>query len=147
MRLLIAATLVLAVVLAAAPASADAKRWVGETAQGKRVVIRTGADGVVNRVRVHWRAHCNQTGRKIRGGTTFLPPFDSATTRSFLDEGDYRVDVRGPGRIVNFVHVRGNLAANGPWRGVFRIRSEFRRGARTLGTCRLRGVRFTARAV
>jgi hypothetical protein len=146
MRPVLVAALLLAA-LFASPAAADAKVWKGKTRQGLPVTIRTGPDGVVNRVRVRWRAFCNQTGRRIRGGTLFLPPLDSATTRSFLDEGDYRINVRGPGRIVNFVHVRGTLQANGPWRGVFRIRSEFRRGSRTIGTCRLRGVRFTARAV
>jgi hypothetical protein len=147
MRLVLAATLAVAVAFAAAPASADAKRWVGKTAQGKRVVVRTGSDGVVNRVRVWWRAHCPSIDEKLRGATSFVPPLDLATATSFLDEGDYRVNVRGPGRIVYFAHVRGNLSQAGPWRGVFKIRAEFRRGSRTLGICRLRGVRFNARPV
>jgi len=144
MRLVIAAALVLAVTFAS-PAAADAKRWTGKTAQGKRVVVRTGSDGVVNLVRIWWRARCD-SGQRLRGATAFRPPFDQTSTRAFLDEGTYEVPVDGPGRVFDTAHVRGSLAANGPWRGVFRIRSEFRRGDRLIGTCRLRGVRWTARS-
>ena len=47
-------------VVLAAPAAADAKTWRGKTKQGRAVTVRTGADDLVNRVRVSWRAPCKK---------------------------------------------------------------------------------------
>jgi hypothetical protein len=131
---------------ASASNSADAagKLWRGRTRQGKRVSVRTGDDGLVLRVRIRWRSRCGN-GRKLNGATGFVRPFDSVGERSFLDEGSYRVSVKGPGTSIDTVHIRGSLTRNGPWRGVFRVRTEFRRDGRVVGRCRLRGVRWTAR--
>jgi hypothetical protein len=124
--------------------AAAGKLWRGKTRQGKRVSIRTGADGLVQRVRIRWRSRCSD-GTKLTGATGFRRPFDAADSRSFLDEGSYRVGVKGPGTSIDTGHIRGTLTRNGPWRGVFRIRTESRRDGRVVARCRLRGVRWTAR--
>jgi hypothetical protein len=52
-------TLALAVlcgVVLTAPATADAKTWRGKTAQHRAVMVRTGGDDLVKRVRISWRS-------------------------------------------------------------------------------------------
>ena len=50
--------------------------------------MRTGADDLVNRVRVGWRAPCRK-GRYV-SRTLFLPPRDVSEPDRFEDAGSYR---------------------------------------------------------
>src|SRR5215213_2937696 len=83
-----------ALLLAAVPAIAEAKTYKGKTSQGRVATVRTGADGVVNRARLSWRAPCGQNIR-YTGATVFRPPLDVATGGSFQDGGTYRVRIKG----------------------------------------------------
>ena len=92
---------------AALPATASAATWKGKTRQGKGVVVRTGDDATVNRVRIGWKAHCADGTYTSR--TLFLPPLDSATSTTFADAGSYRGHPAGyQARI--WVRIAGNRA-------------------------------------
>ena len=82
MRILVSAF----IALLAIPAAADAATWRGKTRQGERVSVRTGADGVVNRVRIGFRAGCDD-GKGFERGVVWLPPFDAPGATAFQDEG------------------------------------------------------------
>jgi hypothetical protein len=128
--------------LLAAPAAADAKTWRGKTKQGRMVSVRTGADDLVNQVRVGWRAPCKKGHYVSR--TLFPPPFDVSETDRFEDAGTYATDTQDGYHARHTVFVRGRLRAGGRWRGVFRVTTRVRREGRVVDTCRLRRVRWSA---
>ena len=138
-------TLALAVgcaVVLAAPASADARVWRGKTKQGRMVSVRTGADDLVNQVRVGWRAPC-QEGHYV-SRTLFPPPFDVSKKNRFEDTGTYSTETQDGYHARHTVFVRGRLRANGRWRGVFRVTARVRKDGRVVDTCRLKRVRWSA---
>jgi hypothetical protein len=140
-------TLALAVgfaVVLAAPAAADAKTWRGKTKQGRVVTVSTGADDLVNQVRVSWRAPCKK-GRYV-SRTQFLPPLDVSETHVFEHSGTYRKALPDGYRARNTVSVRGTLGADDRWTGTFRVRTRVRKDGRLVDTCRLKGVRWSAEA-
>jgi hypothetical protein len=140
-------TLALAVgfaVVLAAPAAADAKTWRGKTKQGRAVTVETGADDLVNRVRVSWRAPCKEGHYVSR--TLFQPPFDVSETDVFEHSGTYRKRLPDGYRARSTVFVRGRLGADDRWTGTFRVRTRVRRNGRLVDTCRIRGVRWSAEA-
>jgi hypothetical protein len=127
---------------AALPAAADAATWKGKTRQGRAVVVHTGADGVVNRVRIGWKAHCANGEYKSR--TLFLPPLDSATTSTFAHAGSYRAHPDGY-RARIWVRIAGNLdAGEQTWSGTLRVRVRVFKGGERVDTCRLRRLRWSA---
>src|SRR4051812_42811223 len=95
----------LSLLLAAVPATAEAKSYKGKTSQRRVVTVRTGADGVVNHARLSWHAPCRGNVR-YNGVTTFRPPLDVATGDSIQDGGTYRVSVKGGFR----ARITGTLA-------------------------------------
>ena len=127
---------------AALPASASAATWKGKTRQGRGVVVRTGDDGTVNRVRIGWKARCADGSYTSR--TLFLPPLDSATSSAFADAGSYRGHPEGyQARI--WVRIAGNLdAGEQTWSGTFRVRVRVFKGGERVDTCRLRRLRWSA---
>jgi hypothetical protein len=136
---------VLALCAAAAvfPAAASAKTWKGKTGQKRAVVVRTGDDGVVNRVQIGWRARC--ANGNYKSSTVFRQPLDSATTTAFADAGDYRGHPKGyTARI--WVRVAGTLD-DGSWRGTFRVRVRVKKNGKVIDTCRLKGLRWRASPV
>jgi opacity protein-like surface antigen len=140
-------TLALAVgfaVVLAAPAAADAKTWRGKTKQGRAVTVETGADDLVNRARVSWRAPCKEGHYVSR--TLFQPPFDVSETDVFEHSGTYRKRLPDGYRARSTVFVRGRLGADDRWTGTFRVRTRVRRNGRLVDTCRIRGVRWSAEA-
>lgn len=140
-------TLALTVVVAAvlvAPTAADARTWRGKTTQGRAVTVATGADGLVERVRVSWRAPCRK-GRYV-SRTLFLPPFDVSEQARFEDAGSYRSRVEGGYRARHRVLVRGRRDGD-RWRGTFRVRTRVLREGRLVDRCGLRRVRWTAEPV
>src|SRR5687768_15278732 len=82
-----------ALLVTAVPAVAEAKNYKGKTSQGREVKVRTGADGVVNRVALGYRAPCGD-GYRFNEHTTFRPQFDLATGDAVQDTGTYRVRYR-----------------------------------------------------
>jgi hypothetical protein len=130
--------ILVAVVIAAllAPAVADAKTWRGKTKQGRGVSVRTGSDGLVKRVRIDYRARCND-GNSFVHRILFLPPLDASATTAFQDEGvikwTFRVSrERARGR----TSIDGGLRSSGRWTGNFRLRVKIREHGRVIATCR-----------
>ena len=142
--LTIAVATVASAVLLAAPAAAEAKLWKGKTKQDRTISVRTGADGLVSAIRVHWRARCGD-GRVLTGMTGFSPPYDRSETEAFEDGGEYPDETRSGLTSTNTAFVRGTLTEAGNWRGRFHIRSVLRRDGRAVTTCRLRRTTFVAR--
>jgi hypothetical protein len=140
------ATITLATAAAAlliTSADADADTWRGKTSQGRTATVRTGADGVVNRARISWKARCRGSTRT--GKTVFVPPLDSPGTTSFADAGTSRSNLGGGVRSRDTVSVIGTLGSRGRWRGTFRLRSVLRRGGETVDRCRVGPIRWRAR--
>ena len=129
----------------AVPAQADAKLWKGKTTQGRLASVRTGADDIVNRVKIRWKASCKGSTRT--GKTVFVPPLDSAGAQAFADAGTSRFDLGGGLRSRDTVSVRGTLRADGRWRGTFRLRSVLRRDGEVVDRCRVGPIRWRARPV
>jgi hypothetical protein len=114
---------------------ADAATWRGKTRQGRPAVVRTGADGVVNRVKIKYRARCND-GKGLRSGVVFLPPLDMATTTAFEDGGVFRFRIPGGERGRGRTSVNGGLRSSGRWTGNFRIKVRVTKNGRYVATCR-----------
>jgi hypothetical protein len=135
-------TLALAVaMLLSLAAVAEARTWRGETEQGRGVSVRTGDDGEVQRVRVSWRARCEQGSYTSR--TVFRRPFDVSRAAVFEDAGTYRSDVAGGYRARHRVFVRAVLEDDA-WAGIFRVRTRVTKDGRFVDSCRLRRLRWTA---
>jgi hypothetical protein len=131
------------VLAAALPAAASAATWKGKTRQGRGVVIHTGDDGKVSRVRIGWKARCEK-GR-YSSQTLFRAPLDSATATAFADDGSYRGHPTGY-RARIWVHIVGSLdASSSEWSGTFkvRVRVTSKEGER-VDTCRLKKLRWSA---
>jgi len=119
--------------------------WKGRTRQGRRATVRTGADGLVSRVRIRWRARCSNGVRPLKGGTVFVLPIDRREPRGFEDGGVTPARQLDDGVVVqDTAFVRGALGRGGVWRGSFHVRAEFRRGDRLLSRCRMK-TRWRAR--
>jgi hypothetical protein len=125
---------VVASLLLVVPA-ADAATWRGKTRQGRPAVVMTGADSVVNRVKIKYRARCND-GKGLRSGVVFLPPLDVASTTAFEDRGVFRFRIPGGERGRGRVSVDGGLRSSGRWTGNFRIRVRVTKNGRHVATCR-----------
>jgi hypothetical protein len=144
-RLLAAAACAASMALVAVPAQADAKLWNGKTTQGRVASVRTGADGIVNRVKIRWKARCDGSTRT--GKTVFVPPLDSAGAQAFADAGTSRFNLGGGLRSRDTVSVRGTLGDNDRWRGTFGLRSVLRRDGDVVDRCRVGPIRWRARPV
>jgi hypothetical protein len=136
--LVLAATWAVALV---APSWADAETWKGTTRQGRGVVIHTGSGGVVDRVRIGWKARCGDGTYKSR--TLFRAPLDEATTSSFLDAGTYRGHPPGYDSRIR-VRIAGSLD-DGSWHGTFRVRVSVTQDGERVDTCRIKRLRWRAR--
>lgn len=121
--------------LVLAPA-ADAAVWKGKTRQGRLAAVVTGADGLVARVTIKYRARCDD-GKGFRSGVVFLPPLASSTTTSFQDGGVIKWRFKGSGeRAKGRTSVDGGLRSSGRWTGNFRLRVKIRKNGRLIATCR-----------
>ena len=141
-------TLALAVgcaLVLAAPAAADAKTWRGKTKQGRAVTVTTGADDLVNRVRVSWRAPCKKGHYVSR--TLFRPPLDVSETDVFEHRAPTTSSwTTATGRATR-CSCEGRLGADDRWRGTFRVRTRVSRNGRQVDSCRIKRVRWSAEAV
>ena len=142
-RLLVAAAL--AALLLGPVASADAKSYKGKTRQGRGVIVRTGADGVVASARIGWRAPCGQ-GLRYSANTVFRKPLDVATTDVIQDAGSYRVRLRGGLR----ARITGTFAgqrdpATDRWSGTWAVKVRVTRRGKTVDRCQLKRATWEAR--
>ena len=129
-----------------APA-ADAAVWKGKTRQGRTATVVTGADGVVNRVKIKYRARCDD-GKGFRSGIVFAPPLDFATTTEVRDGGPIRWTFGGSGeRARGRTSVTGGLRSSGRWTGNFRLRVKIFKDGRQIATCRTGRVGWKASPV
>jgi hypothetical protein len=132
---LTAALCATAVALLLVPTVADAARWRGKTRQGRLALVVTGSDGLVNKVRIRYRARCGD-GKQLTSGVIFLPPFDTSTTTAFQDGGTFRFRLPGRERARATTSVDGGLRSSGRWTGDFRIRVRITRSGRFVTNCR-----------
>jgi hypothetical protein len=122
--------------LLAGPAVAEAATWRGKTTQGRSVSVRTGADGLVNRVLIRYEAGCTD-GKGFRHRILFLPPLDASATNAFQDAGavTWRFTKTGE-RARGRVSIDGGLRSSGRWTGNFRLRAKISKNGRVIATCR-----------
>jgi hypothetical protein len=117
--------------------------WKGKTKQGRGVIVHTGDDGHVDRVRIGWRARCAKGG-KYTSRTIFVAPLDSSTATDFADTGNYRARPTG---YVARIHttVKGTWsAATDRWRGTFTVRVRVVQDGEVVDTCRVKRLRWSA---
>ena len=136
----------IAIVLVAAPVALAAK-FVGETTQERRAVVRTNADDEPVRITIRWRARCEEG--HLSDDTTFLEPFRESTKTFVRDGGRYTTTVtddRGREYDVEArARVRGRLVSETKWRGRFRLLSaEVRRNGELVTECSTRRIRWSA---
>jgi hypothetical protein len=117
------------------PTAADAATWRGKTRQGRLAVVTTGADGLVSKVRIRYRARCGDD-KTLTSGVIFLPPLDSSSAMAFADAGTFPFPLPGRERARARVRVDGGLRSSGRWTGNFRIRVRITRNRRFVTNCR-----------
>ena len=125
---------------------ADAATWRGKTRQGRLAEVVTGADGVVIKVRIRYRASCTD-GKGFRAGVRFLPPLGHATTTEVRDGGVIRWRFKNGERARGRTSVEGGLRRSGRWTGRFRVRTRVTKDGRLVDRCRLERLRWTAEPV
>src|SRR5919198_3719592 len=114
------------------PASAAAATWTGKTKQGRKVVVRTGDDGHVVRVRIGWKAGCADGTDTSR--TIFVPPFDTSTLTEFADAGTYTAHPDGSVSRIRVTLKGWFVAAGDRWRGTLGVRVRVRRSGELIHT-------------
>jgi hypothetical protein len=115
--------------------AADAATWRGKTEQGRSVVVVTGADGLVSKVRIRYRARCTDD-KGYKAGVAFLPPLDESTPTAFADGGVIKWRIKGGERAKGRTAIQGGLRSSGRWTGRFRIRVRITKNGRYVATCR-----------
>jgi hypothetical protein len=141
MRVLVAVA-ALCAVAAMLPASAAAATWTGKTKQGRKVVVRTGGDGHVVRVRIGWKANCGSGTYTSR--TIFEPPFDTSTLTEIADVGHYTAHPDGYVSKIRVTLKGWWVAATDRWRGTLWVRVRVRQSGKLIDTCRLRKLKWSA---
>jgi hypothetical protein len=131
----------LCVVAATLPASAAAATYKGKTKQGRNAVVVTDTDGLVTRVKIGWKATCDEGTYTSR--TIFMPPFDTSTSTEFDSDGSYTARPEG---YVSAIHVSVHgtwVEENDRWRGTFGVRVRVRKDGKLVDTCRLKKLRWS----
>jgi len=129
---------------AAAPAAAEATTYKGKTSQGRPASISTGADGIVNRARISWRAPCGQN-RRYQTATVFRPPFDAASGDALTDAGTYRSQAKGGfrSRITMTLTAQRDPATNS-WTGTLAVKVQVSRGGKVVDRCEAKRLTWSA---
>jgi hypothetical protein len=130
----IVATLAACACAAAVPGVAHAKTYRGKTSQGKAAVVVTGADGVVTRARIAWRAPCGQNKRYV-GSTSFRAPLDAATGDLVQDAGTYRTRVRGYTARITIAVAGLRDPATDRWSGTLAVKVKVKRNGKLVDRC------------
>jgi hypothetical protein len=128
------------------PTAADAAKWRGKTRQGRLAVVVTGSDGLVNKVRIRYRASCGDD-KTLSSGVVFEAPFDTSTTTAFEDGGRFDFDLPNGEHAWARTSVDGGLRRSGRWTGNFRIRMRITRDGDRVTNCRSGRVGWKARPV
>ena len=140
MRVVVAVAALLAAAML--PSAAAAATWTGKTKQGRKVVVRTGDDGHVKRVRIGWKAGCGSGTYTSR--TIFEPPFDTSTLAEVADVGSYTAHPAGYVSKIR-VTLKGSwVPATNRWRGTLWVRVRVRQSGRLVDTCRLKKLKWAA---
>jgi hypothetical protein len=117
------------------PTAADAAKWHGKTRQGRLAQVVTGADGLVTKVRIRYRARCGDR-KTLTSGVRFQAPLDTSTASAFADGGRFDFDLPNGERARARTSVDGGLRTSGRWTGDFRIRVRVTRNGRFVTNCR-----------
>ena len=117
------------------PSVADAAKWRGKTRQGRLAQVVTGADGMVTKVRIRYRARCGDD-KTLSSGVKFLAPLDTASAAGFKDGGRFDFNLPNGERARAQTSVDGGLRSSGRWTGNFRIRVRITRNGRHVTSCR-----------
>lgn len=128
------------------PSVADAAEWRGKTRQGRLAQVVTGADGLVTKVRIRYRARCGDD-KNLNSGVKFLAPLDTSSGTAFKDGGRFDFNLPNGERARAQTSVDGGLRASGRWTGNFRIRVRITRNGRFVTNCRSGLVGWRARPV
>jgi hypothetical protein len=106
-------------------------------------VVHTGDDGHVDRVRIGWRARCDNGGT-YKSRTLFAEPLDSSSATEFADSGNYRAKPSGYVARIK-VSIAGMwFAARDRWRGTFSARVRVVDDGEVVDTCRVKRLRWWA---
>jgi hypothetical protein len=104
--------------------------------------VRTGDDGHVDRVRIGWRARCDNGG--TYSSRTIFDELDSSSATEFADTGSYRAKPHGYAARIR-VSIAGSwVAAKDRWRGTFSVRARVVADGELVDTCRLKRLRWSA---
>jgi hypothetical protein len=117
------------------PTAADAAKWRGKTRQGRLAQVVTGADGLVTKVRIRYRARCGDR-KTLTSGVRFQAPLDTSSTTAFADGGQFEFDLPNGEHARARSSVDGGLRTSGRWTGNFRIRVRVTRNGRFVTNCR-----------
>ena len=123
------------VALLLVPSAADAATWRGKTRQGRLAQVVTGADGLVTKVRIRYRARCGDR-KMLTSGVKFLAPLDTSSASAFRDGGRFEFNLPNGERARARTSVDGGLRTSGRWTGNFRIRVRITRDGRFVTNCR-----------
>lgn len=135
----------LAGLLGASPALAAGIRYEGETSQSQKVNLRTNARGEATRAFIFWRADCRH-GPGFRNGTGFRAPLDRAGRNRFRDRRLYTAQ-RDDLKARYEAEIEGARTTRRRFKGTFALTVRFFEDGRKYETCRVRGVRWSARRV
>ena len=143
----LAVSLVVAVCVLAAPATASAVSYSGKTSQGYKMRMRTAANGAVDPVVIKWRADCRRPGYRIVSITNWRNRPANPIERNGNTFGDSgRRTVREGSVVLIFDEVlTGRFRANGRVTGTHKASVRVQRRGRTIDRCGVR-VRWSARA-
>jgi hypothetical protein len=117
------------------PTAADAAKWRGKTRQGRLAQVVTGADGLVTKVRIRYRARCGDR-KTLSSGVKFLAPLDTSSGSASKDAGRFDFDLPNGEHAWARTSVDGGLRSSGRWTGNFRIRVRVTRNGRFVTNCR-----------
>jgi hypothetical protein len=131
---LIAAACAAATTLLLVPA-AEAATWKGKTRQGRLAEVTTGADGLVTKARLRYRARCGD-GKMLTSGVIYRAPLASSTTTAFSDSGTFRFKLPDGERARARTRVDGGLRTSGRWTGDFRVNVRITKKGKFVTNCR-----------
>ncbi len=123
------------VALLLVPTAAEAAKWRGKTRQGRLAQVVTGADGLVTKVRIRYRARCGDR-KMLTSGVKFQAPLDTSSASAFKDGGRFEFNLPNGERARARTTVDGGLRTSGRWTGDFRISVRITRNGRFVTNCR-----------
>ena len=107
------------------------------------MIVHTGEDGHVDRVRIGWRARCAEGG-KYTSRTIFVAPLDSSSATAFGDTGNYRARPTGYTARIHTTIKGSWVAAKDRWRGTFDARVRVVKDGEVVDTCRVKRLKWSA---